>query len=445
MEKILAVENRENVVITHKEITYEGETDLVVEVIATYTCATCGEKVGARNVFFINDKNWKAEMESWISSALAETECYECGQARLLKEYDEREEKRNKEEEARKMLMELGQKRMEEAIANGLYSKDMEKMPEIELPEVKGTEKQVAWVKKIRDKWYIVAKRMYAGIVNNFVGKPIRLGKPEKINHAEVRRGYDFMVWIANHTDAVWWIDNRDALENGWKEWINAFLNKFERDTATTPAEKENEEKMQKAAEEESTVIPENREHDGVAVISVNKDMVKASYKKDEKFRKIVKRLGYRWDGIHWYKSITITTGTAEERAAELGNKLLCDGFAVQIMNADVRKRAVNAEYEPECLRWVMFSESDKLLKIKFEFENYRIYTSARKISGSKYKSPCVTVPVSEYKEVLEFADKYGFKFTGAAKNAIAKVQDSTIKPAPAKDAVYEAKQQGGR
>ena len=186
-----------------------------------------------------------------------------------------------------------------------------------------------------------------------------------------------------------------------------------------------------------ATVMPENAITAAAAEICVSESKIVALFEKNDVFIKVVKSSGYKWTGVAWEKQINELTGSTADRAAELGNKLLNAGIPVIIMDENIRKAAINGEYEPECSRWI-FKVDENKLKIKWGGYDSRLYDVARKLPGSKWDNG-VVVSVSHYQEVEEFAKLYGFRFTQKAleaieaeKQRIAQIQ--IVKPAQVED-----------
>jgi len=276
-----------------------------------------------------------------------------------------------------------------------------EKAKEMELPELQGTEKQVAWANTLRQK--MIDK------INEGIKLHEDIKKPKIAENYRI--ALDYM--INNKTTAKYYIDNRgesilDLSKQLYKE------NKED-------TEKVVKEVAERDVKSESTVKPEDAKTEMVAEIIVKKEEVKVVFaEKDDDFRKIVKSLGYKWDSI-WCKNITELTGSAEDRAAELGNKLLNAGFPICIMDETIRNNAINGVYEEECNRWILIKISGKYKDrfiIKWWEKNDKLYRVSRRLPGSVWENGTI-VRMEYYKEVEEFAELYGFKFTKATLKAI--------------------------
>ena len=273
------------------------------------------------------------------------------------------------------------------------------------LPELEGTEKQIAWAESIR-------KSMIDHIIEYYVSQITDEAKAEH----PVMKAFEA---IKQHTDASWWIDNRVNDDKiGLRRLINAEIE------AIKKAEKEPPKAIIEAAKAEATVYPEKRVTDLVVEISVSDNEVSAYLpERNDQFREIVKGLGYKWESGRWRKPIKVTNGPASDRAAELGNKLLVAGFPVRIYDPEIRQKAVSGEYEPECKRWIFVTnEKHKRpghLAIWWSRQEGDFYDTAKRIAGAAWYRPYVIVPPENYEEVLDFARMYGFKVSAAAQRAI--------------------------
>lgn len=310
-----------------------------------------------------------------------------------------------------------------------------EKAKEMELPELTGSEKQIAWAVMLRDKLMKEFTRLEEpGRFEYIVGKDYRL---KELTRQEVKAIRDYIV--DNEKAAKWYIDNRN-------QRIDDLLDKY-KDEALRPAAVIREEKKLIAdIEADALIVPENATTTSVATIQEENGQVVAWFEKNEEFREIVKGLGYTWDR-GWRKKIFSTTGTAVERMAELGSKLLAAGFPVKIYNAEAKRKAIEADYEPEHTRWIyrrMKGDYEGRLAIKWAGRDNKLYDAARSLPGSRWDSEygTVVVKVEKFEDVEEFARLYEFRFTKEARRAIEDFkmayEDSKVTPAEPKVAEYK-------
>ena len=287
----------------------------------------------------------------------------------------------------------------------------LKKAKELELPNLEGSPKQVAWANTIRNKMLSVIDKRVEDLQNGFVDMFTIDHLEEIFNVSNDKELIDVFINVSNYIcenkrKASFFIDN--------KETSYEFLAEIY--------------KEMKVKEEESlfdideTLVSSNEtKHDGIVKIIVAENYIAAEYEKNSTFIKIAKELKFKWNGERWQRDIKETTGTKEDRAAELGNKLLNEGFVISIQDEEIRNRSVKGEYESECTRWIFNSETKDKVAIKWEGWNDKVYNTAMKLPSAKYNSGKVEVNVSHYEEIVEFAELMGFKFT---KDAIKEIDN---------------------
>lgn len=117
-----------------------------------------------------------------------------------------------------------------------------------------------------------------------------------------------------------------------------------------------------------------------------------------------------------------------------MGNKLLNNGFAVQIKDPEMLIAAIVGEYEPMHHRWIFGSTEGDYFYIRCK-QGDKVYADARRIPCVKYTSEGMRVPVEQYHAVRDFARTYDFRFAPAAMQQMDEMVKLTISvsPAPAK------------
>lgn len=326
----------------------------------TYACGHAG-KVNV--VGKVKDREWKVQRHF-------SNDCEECRQ----KKY---EEKIKKEQE-------------EAAL----------KASKMELPELEGTEKQVVWAITLRQK--LIDK------FDKITDEDIRMYqyRLKGLGRVEIMKIKDFI--LKNRVKASYYIDNRH------ENLIDIILLEKE-EALREPEEKEFEEKMKL----ENTVFPEEKITNKPAEIKVFENKITVEFEKNDTFRKIVKSLKYTWNGNEWERDINERTGTSEDRAAELGNKLLNAGIPICVFDENVRKKSVEGDFKQECTRWILWSPSKEKLVISWEGYDPSLYKKAKSLPGAKYSRPDVLVSIAHFNEVEEFAELFGFEFSKKAKESI--------------------------
>lgn len=319
---------------------------------------------------------------------------------------------------------------------------------EYELPELIGSEKQVSWANTLRlkrlEEFEEVDKIIADGgewvgessLIHYFTKEEIEaLSAQEDVETAYQRLRavmaeiYEYLM--SQKTKASWWIDTRqkrledilEAVVTDFKEYASIQKDPVKRDIIA-----------------EATLFPEEKRKNGIVKIAVLDNKITAEYEKDEEFRKIVKSQRFKWDD-KWIRFINVMTGKAEDRAAELGNQLLREGFVVQIIDEEAREKAITGNFEPEYDRWICNGSEGKV-EIIWEGKNDKLYQDARSIKGARYSRGAVIVPVDQYQALLDFADLYNFRITPKAReklNAYLDLRESAlkVKPGEPEDFVY--------
>ena len=348
-------------------------------------CATCGKEFPF--VAYKNNSREARDFEKWAAENI--DECPDC------------REKRIQEERAEQARISA-----EAAKAKGW-------------PELIGSAKQVRWATSIRE--------AELGRMADDFTRRLKICYPE--SWAIAMAAIDRLA--STKTKASWWIDNKDYIRTPLLDII--------RDMKENPQNRSASVEEPKQADEVTIAKPEAQSHDGFVDIKASDSRVSAAYRKDEDFREVVKKLGYRWDGAEWGLKIDFSTGSSAERAAELGNKLLNAGFAIRIQDADTLRNAIEGTYEPMCRRWISKSAKTGNFIISWGRDD-DFYQAAKKLPGAKYVSPSVQVPVREWESVLDFAHANGFRISPGAQATVDEMRSAqiTVRPAAGRDPEYD-------
>ncbi len=268
------------------------------------------------------------------------------------------------------------------------------------LPALTGSEKMVAWAEMIR-------KQKLATLEEEMSRRDLNTA-PDKDR---------LLAAVANlkgRTSSRWWIDNRDA------HIMGLLRDEYQVTEKPLPSEeKKIAEEAKAKAQIEATVRPEKPVTETVAEIRALESAVEVAFpEKREDFRQIVRfSLGYSWTGALWRRDLKPTNGTAQDRAAEAGNRLLAAGFPIRIFDDSLRVRAVYGTYEPESRRWVMARTSGQYngwFAISWP-KGEDFYQAAKRIHGARYDKPAIVVPPEQFQEILDFAEMYEFSLSPGA------------------------------
>lgn len=281
-------------------------------------------------------------------------------------------------------------------------ARSAEKCKEEGLPELMGTQKQIAWANTIR-----------LNLINQIEKTIANLLERAKEKEEFKKNATIALKSIKRKTSASWWIDHRNVSDF---DIINLIKREFrEAKKALTEAPAEVVEKINN----EATVYPENQKTSTVAEIRPLEGRLEINFPESrDDFRKIVKNeLKMTWNDTCWSRRILSKHGKVQDRAAEAGHKLLAAGFPIRIFNEEIRQKAITGEYEIEITNWIQVraeGEYKDWFAISWDRED-DYYKVARQIPGSRWSKPSVVVPPIKYEEVLDFAKMYNFKLSEKA------------------------------
>lgn len=294
-------------------------------------------------------------------------------------------------------------------------------------PSLQGTEKQIAWAEVIRN---MKLKRL---------DEILAMAGDEEENKLAIEIFSEGVDAVKGIDAAHWWIENRDSsLWYGPREfWV--FLLGGEK---YWPANATEAQLLARAiahlgglrpsidaeipaqviadAKAEATVRPESPLTETVAEIHIVGQEVHVSFpEKIESFRLLMRGKGYDWRQGYWGRSLNSRNGATDDRAAEIGNALLKAGFIIRCFIPEIRAKAIAADFEPEHTRWILrIFKGDYAGWFAVSWDREEdFYDAARRLHGSKYSKPYVVVPAESFEEVLDFADRYGFKIGPSAQD----------------------------
>lgn len=372
----------------------------MAKAVATCRCKTCGNEFTATTIKY--NRREADKWEEWASEHL--TECDNCANERI---------KAEREAEAQKCA---------------------ELAKEADLPELTGSPKQIAWAERIRINFYLPSmehiEKMKASLSTYTENRQEIIERQPDIAEKLQKRLDElkvFATWLFSKSESTFWIDNRDWFAIPESKGIETIKRVFmERFKSEFIPEEIREEEQAREKEKNTIIEPENKSHAVICVVTCSGNAVTVKSDYDSEMPKVVKAHGYRWNGSVWGRKMNYSTGSAEDRAIEIANALLVAGFPVKI-DRELADRAVNGDYTSEHRRWVSRKPNTDRLVINMEHDNFDLTNKARRISGASNYGP-LTVPVSSWEEVEEFARLYDFRFSPGATEAIDKLKSMTVK-----------------
>jgi hypothetical protein len=321
------------------------------------------------------------------------------------------------------------------------------------LPQIIGSEKQVAWALKIRDKFM---KQPAVRIQNEKAQKGLLVFLNSAIDG------------VLAHEKAHWWIENRESKLLDLLKWGTAYMSAFagyfgvEHDnidgdifwdgimeqglSVMTPDEIYNlyetlargetpkkgvtpilVEEKEVAAEEEAerTIRPEQPKSENPAKIEVrhikkadidNKYLFVYTPVWDKNIADFLRKVGLEWASSRWSKKILPNVQDTDDRIIEIAVHLLSEGYVVTVPDRKLAERAIKADYQPLQTRWVRATTSGEF-SIRWARDDGDFYQSAKRISGAHWdsESRSVKVPASSFLEVEDFAEQFGFRLSDKA------------------------------
>jgi hypothetical protein len=136
---------------------------------------------------------------------------------------------------------------------------------------------------------------------------------------------------------------------------------------------------------------------------------------KRDDFRDLVKRLRYGWDGC-WERKFSESVDIVD-RAAEIANEILLDGFYIQIEHEPVKDRVIARSFIPEAFKSIKRALSG-LYKDCFVINWLKAddcYAEAMKLTAARYADGSVYVPSEHFAEIEDFAEINDFVLSEAA------------------------------
>lgn len=331
------------------------------------------------------------------------------------------------------------------------------------LPKLKGTKKQKEWAIVLRKK---ITDQVLEDLSDphDFTEKAL---KAQTISNALLQWGYTEDNIHENEEDfaenvAAAWMQfiKEDELTRSSTFWIAR--NKFIRYSGITTHDmvmsykdyskrlrlysKSNKEILKKAKEaDEMTkymmhdcyIKPmENHQQYPIDVTITADTHIRLSSPKDQGVIDIAKHKGYTWNGDNWVKEITPYIGEVDDCIAEIGNALLSEGYSVYFMvdrYPDIKWMATHGEFTPENPKWILAPKDvEDSLIITWPWyisSDVDYYQEAKKLKGAKWaKGEGMLVPVSNYREILDFADLNNFMVSSQANKRIEVYKESADK-----------------
>lgn len=303
------------------------------------------------------------------------------------------------------------------------------------LPDLEGTEKQIAWAEVIR-------KRLFEDLEECKKKDQEEIEKL-KTNPSEKLR----KEWIENEIECLnIRLQAADEIKEKWTKqsqsrlWIdgrNTTAN-WEVMSLCRPIRKRRKEDL------ESKVYENGATEDiEVRVYTLPKmEEVKITSEYNDKKNSILKRMGFKFSarGEYWYRQPTPAMPTISDIAATTVNELVKAGFIVRVFDKDVMNLLDTESFKPFNPRELACDDNHFILRMDDEIKE-----TALSLPGAKEIKGLVYIPIKYRAEVDDFAHVYGFVMSKKAKERIGE-KPVTLKTKDAKlakaDALYQKREE---
>lgn len=299
------------------------------------------------------------------------------------------------------------------------------------LPDMEGSEKQVAWANGLRNDAlsrvgqalaaaaHIPNPEQVIGFRSDATDVAILM---QAVGRAVLDEAFAAM---RAETDARHWIDARAETP---ADRLAAIVERLADEARALSPEGKAAAAAERDAMEEATLRPAEPVSETVAELAFRDGRLVARYdERSDAFGGAVKGLGYTWDPAAraWARRHQeLTMGPHVDRLAETAHELLAAGIVVALHDPEARARAVARSYEPEHTRWVsLVTAGEHAGKFRITWgRGEDLYREFRGLRGATYRDKACLVPATSRDEVLDFAAAHGFRLTSGAEARAAEV-----------------------
>lgn len=314
-------------------------------------------------------------------------------------------------------------------------------------PTLKGSEKQIMWAENIRrNKLANCDEELIKSIVSGDFYKSYDIEnlrelrkdkKPRnisgKFDDSEKNINVSKIIYFLSVSSAEIIINNKDVLD--WEEYSATIVSRFPNYknkkhscytvlipddyifTFENDAETETVVKIIKPAGE---IINDTNPVD----IKVNENSVTVLYTYDREFSRICRASGFEFDydkNCYIYKQDQ-RGYNLDNVAANLIIELIRNNYAIRVNSLDAYNKAMNEEQIVIDTKWVYYNDKRQKFFIRTKYGD-GTYDNAKKFKGIYYsrETKDIEADLCNYKDILAFADAYGFHISQKAINNIEK------------------------
>lgn len=331
------------------------------------------------------------------------------------------------------------------------------------LPELTGTEKQVAWAERIRADWisqngyrrsplerhYEILSSHSCDARDQFRAwreqSDHRQRWISELDAAEDSGDYESLLgWIraitmdaaGRQTSAHWWIENRNygldslytdedrvlfysllraKLEGGDAERAQAAAIE---EQAQAAARRQLDQEMQATIDAEATLLAATPVSPLTARIDVNGKMITVRFaERNDQFRMLVRTAGFSWSSGQSCWTQYASEEDASALAAVTGRALLGAGFNILVREQSLRERILHSDASLPSTR-VIYTLTSGPHCGQFALRwghNDDLYHRACRIPGARWSKGVMHAPADAFAEVEDFAQIHGFTLLDSA------------------------------
>lgn len=297
------------------------------------------------------------------------------------------------------------------------------------LPELIGSEKQVAWAEMIRSKMQpeilTNARRCHDSLARIAARDYPADRPPADVNRAlaEINRNLLGVDIIRAQCRASWWIDNQVNTFAGLLAALKDPIDEAFAARTTAPAT-DTEREIEAQAQTEALLRPTGEPLSGNAIeIRHSGGTLHVVFpEKREEVRLLLRSAGFEWRKTRWERCLTWMAGDPCDRMADLAHRLIVLGYMVRLHDPVAREKAISGDFAPEQRRWISVTTSGEFagwLRISWPRSD-DFYQPAKRLLGARYKNGGINLPKGSVEEAADFAEQHGFSLSPAAQQALA-------------------------
>lgn len=331
------------------------------------------------------------------------------------------------------------------------------------LPLLSGSEKQVAWARKLRYDFLSGAQELSKNYEKAKFREEIYTRNEElqkRMREVQKEKAEEFpeflnktILYVSEQTTSTFFIDNRTTLniketynfklDKMW--YVDCYYNMVEKyakeydnfhDIYEVEARKEQEEEEQTKIEAEKsaqvTMQPEQKGSNTIVTLKIQDDTVKLCSEYDSGLVDCIHGFSLRmtWNKPCWEFKAEAFRGTAESVLMEIGNKLLENGYTVVFPCKELADMSLSGEFEKYRTNAIYAHKSNEnKLIVEYDKNDGGVCRELGFIKGGIFrrtKNLCY-IPIGAYESLEELAETNNFAWEKTARERVDGYKHSLI------------------